>query len=86
MAYPCITQPNRNSPFRLTLCLSKTECSMLLPYVKKAHRAARKEYSRVWLNTQGRKTPMKQLYAMYKALDKYEDVNNLLYHVENLTE
>ena len=29
---------------------------------------------------------MKQLCAMYKALDKYEDVNRLLYHVENLAE
>lgn len=86
MAYPCITQPNRSTPLRLTLCLTREECSIMLPYVKKAHRASRKEYSRLWLETRGRKTPMKQMYAMYKALDRYEEVNHLRFHIENLAE
>ena len=36
MAYPLITQPDKDTPLRKTLCLTRTECALLLPMVKKA--------------------------------------------------
>lgn len=36
MAYPLITQPDKDTPLRMTLCLTRTDCTMVLPMVKKA--------------------------------------------------
>ena len=35
MAYPQITKPDDHTPLRLTLCITREECSLLLPLVKK---------------------------------------------------
>lgn len=85
MPYPCITQPDRNTPLRMTLCLTKEECALLRPFVERAHRAAKKKYCKLWLATRGKKTTMKQMYAMLKAEDKFEELEILRYHVGSLS-
>lgn len=85
MPYLSITQPDRHTPLRMTLCLTKEECALLRPFVERAHRAAKKKYCKLWLATRGKKTTMKQMYAMLKAEDKFEELEILRYHVGSLS-
>ena len=85
MPYLSITQPDRNTPLRMTLCLTKEECALLRPFVERAHRAAKKKYCKLWLATRGRKTPTKQITAMLKADDKFDELESLRYHVGSLS-
>ena len=84
MPYLSITQPDRNTPLRMTLCLTKEECALLRPFLERAHRAAKKKYSKCWLHGGGKFFTDRQRNATIKALDQYDTLRQLHYHVDAL--
>lgn len=85
MAYPCITQPDQNTPLRLTLCLTKEECGLVLPFVKRALKAAQRKYDKCIFQVPiGGTATDKQKKAIIKAKDNLDRFKELHYHLDSL--
>ena len=84
MAYPKITQPDENSPSRLTLCLTRTDCALLLPMVKKAlANATRRVDAR--RERIGKHTPSDKLMnELMKAEEEQKELKELFRHLDAL--
>lgn len=85
MPYLSITQPDRNTPLRMTLCLTKEECALLRPFVKRALKAAQRKYDRCIFQVPiGGTATDKQKKAIIKAKDNLDRLKELHYHLDSL--
>lgn len=84
MAYPKITQPDENSPSRLTLCLTRTDCTLLLPLVKRALANATRRVD-AWRHKMKERTPTDKLMnELMKAEEEQKELKELFRHLDAL--
>lgn len=84
MAYPKITQPDENSPSRLTLCLTRTDCTLLLPMVKKALGNATRRVD-AWRKRMKERPPTDKLMnELMKAEEEQNELKELFRHLDAL--
>ena len=84
MAYPQITQPDRNTPLRLTLCLTRTDCTVVLPLVKKALANAKRREDGWRERLKERPRTDKLMNALIKAEKEHEELKELFKHLDAL--
>ena len=85
MAYPKITQPDENSPSRLTLCLTRTDCALLLPMVKKALGNATRRVDARRERIVGKYPPSDKLMnELMQAEEEQKELKELFRHLDAL--
>lgn len=84
MAYPQITQPDRNTPLRLTLCLTREDCTVVLPLVKKAMANAKHRMDGWRERIKERPTTYKLMNELAKAEEEYDALKELFKHLDAL--
>lgn len=84
MAYPGITQPDRNTPLRLTLCLTRQDCTMLLPLVKKALANATRRVAAWKERLKQRPCTDKLMDQLIKAEEEHKKLKELFRHLDSL--
>ena len=84
MAYPKITQPDRNTPLRLTLCLTRTDCTVLLPLVKKALANATRRVDAWRERLKQRPRTDKLMDQLIKAEEEHKELKELFRHLDAL--
>ena len=85
MAYPKITQPDENSPLRLTLCLTRTDCALLLPMVKKALGNATRRVDARRERIVGKYPPSDKLMnELMQAEEEQKELKELFRHLDAL--
>ena len=83
MAYPKITQPDENSPLRLTLCLTRTDCALLLPMVKRALGKATRKVDARRERIVGKYPPSNKLMnELMQAEDEQKKLKELFRHLD----
>ena len=84
MAYPCITQPDKNTPLRMTLCLTRTDCALLLPMVKKALGNATRRVDS-WRERMKERPPSDKLMnELTKSEEEQKELKELFRHLDAL--
>lgn len=84
MAYPQITQPDRNTPLRLTLCLTRGDCTVVLPLVKKAMANAKRRLDGWRERIKERPRTDKLMNQLTKSEDEYDALKELFKHLDAL--
>lgn len=84
MAYPLITQPDRNTPLRLTLCLTREDCTVVLPLVKKAMANAKRRMDGWRERIKERPRTDKLMNELAKAEEDYYYLKDLFKHLDAL--
>lgn len=85
MAYPKITQPDENSPSRLTLCLTRSDCALLLPMVKKALGNATRRVDARRERIVGKYPPSDKLMnELMQAEEEQKELKELFRHLDAL--
>lgn len=85
MAYPAITKPDENSPSRLTLCLTRTDCALLLPMVKKALGNATRRVDARRERIVGKHPPSDKLMnELMQAEEEQKELKELFRHLDAL--
>lgn len=85
MPYPLITQPDRNTPLRLTLCLTRTDCTVLLPLVKKALANATRRVDAWRERLKQRPRTDKLMDQLIKAEEEQKELKKLFRHLDALS-
>ena len=84
MAYPCITQPDKNTPLRMTLCLTRADCALLLPMVKKALGNATRRVD-AWRERMKERPPSDKLMnELMQAEEEQQELKELFRHLDAL--
>lgn len=84
MAYPKITQPDKNTPLRMTLCLTRTECTLLLPLIKKALANATRRVDGWRERLKERPPTDKLMNELMKAEEEQQNLKELFRHLDAL--
>ena len=85
MPYPLITQPDRSTPLRLTLCLTRTDCTVLLPLVKKALANATRRVNAWRERLKQRPRTDKLMDQLIKAEEEQKELKELFRHLDALS-
>lgn len=85
MAYPLITQPDKDTPLRMTLCLTRTDCTMVLPMVKKALSNVTKRVDARRKRIVGKYPPSDKLMnELMQAEEEQKKLKELFLHLDAL--
>ena len=84
MAYPQITQPDRNTPLRLTLCLIRGDCTVVLPLVKKAMANAKRRMDGWRERIKERPPTDKLMNELMQAEEEQKELKELFRHLDAL--
>lgn len=85
MAYPQITKPDDHTPLRLTLCITREECSLLLPLIKKALGNATRRVDARRERIVGKYPPSDKLMnELMQAEEEQKELKELFRHLDAL--
>lgn len=84
MSYIDNTRRSRNSAYELTVCMTKEECKILLPFFREAHKKVKQKYNKYQDIHEGGEATERQENTLLKYTEELEHLESILLDINNL--
>ena len=84
MSYIDNTRRNFSSSFELTVCLTKEECKILLPFFQKIHKELQAKYEKYKDIQEGGEATERQQNLLFKYENEAEKIDNVLSSIKDI--
>lgn len=84
MSYIDNTRRSRSSAYEITVCMTKEECKVLLPFFKDAHKKVKQKYDKYEDIHQGGEATEKQESMRMRYIDELEGLESILSDIDTI--
>lgn len=84
MSYIDSTRRSRNSAYEITVCMTKEECKVLLPFFKDAHKKVKQKYDKYEDIHQGGEATERQESMRMRYIDELEGLESILSDIDTI--
>lgn len=84
MSYIDNTRRSRNSAYEITVCMTKEECKVLLPFFKDAHKKVKQKYDKYEDIHQGGEATERQESMRMRYIDELEGLESILSDIDTI--
>lgn len=84
MSYIDNTRRSSNHAYEITVCITKEECKILLPFFREAHKKVKQKYNKYQDIHEGGEATERQENMLLKYTEELEHLESILLDINNL--
>lgn len=84
MSYIDNTRRSSNHAYEITVCITKEECKLLLPFFREAHKKVKQKYNKYQDIHEGGEATERQENMLLKYTEELEHLESILLDINNL--
>ena len=82
MSYIDTTRQSRNHAYEITVCITKEECKLLLPFFKNAYKKVKQKHDKYEDIHEGGEATERQENMRMKYIDQLESIESILSNID----